>query len=101
MIYLISQFFEGSLGRALDKRKYLIMIFFLILVKTIHFDPSSELSCQDGSDEGSQHTFLCRINKNYPLLSPNTPSYLELCLCLIFVLAAVESFKYLKCKKYY
>ena len=22
--------------------------------------------------------FLCRINKNYPKLSPNTPSYLEL-----------------------
>ena len=22
---------------------------------------------------------LCRINKNYPLLSPNIPSYLELC----------------------
>ena len=22
--------------------------------------------------------FLCRINKNYPQLSPNTPSYLEL-----------------------
>ena len=23
--------------------------------------------------------FLCRINKNYPSLSPNTPSYLKLC----------------------
>ena len=23
--------------------------------------------------------FLCRINENYPQLSPNTPSYLELC----------------------
>ena len=26
---------------------------------------------------------LCRINKNYPLLSPNTPSYLELCNVLV------------------
>ena len=25
--------------------------------------------------------FVCRINKNYPKLSPNTPSYLELCTC--------------------
>ena len=32
-----------------------------------------------GSDEGSQHMFLCRINRNYPLLSTNTPSHLELC----------------------
>ena len=23
---------------------------------------------------------LCSINKNYPQLSPNTPSYLELCI---------------------
>ena len=29
-------------------------------------------------DEGSQHTFLCRTNKNYPLLLSNTSSYLEL-----------------------
>ena len=28
---------------------------------------------------GSQHMFLCRIKKNYPKLSPYTPSYLELC----------------------
>ena len=28
--------------------------------------------------EGSQHMLLCRINKNNPELSPNTPSYLEL-----------------------
>ena len=26
----------------------------------------SESSPGDGSDEGSQHMFLCRINKNYP-----------------------------------
>ena len=39
--------------------------------------PSSQPSLRDSSDEGSQHV-LCRINKNYPLLSPNTPSYLEL-----------------------
>ena len=28
--------------------------------------PSSEPSHLEGSDEGSQHTFLFRINKNYP-----------------------------------
>ena len=54
-------------------------LFFLFLTETIHCDPSTEPSCQDGSDEGSQHRFLCRTNKNYPLLLPNTPSYLELC----------------------
>ena len=52
------------------------MIIFLFLIETICCDPSSEPSRRDGSDEGSQHMFLCRINKNYPLLSPNTPSYL-------------------------
>ena len=37
------------------------------------------LNCrQDGSDEGSQHMFLCRINKTYSYLSPNTPSFLDL-----------------------
>ena len=30
------------------------------------------------SDEGSQHMFLCRINKDYPKLSLLTPSDLEL-----------------------
>ena len=35
---------------------------------------------RDGSDEGSQHVCLSSIIKNYsPLLSSNTPSYLELC----------------------
>ena len=28
---------------------------------------------------GSQHMFLCRINKNYHQLSSNNPSYIELC----------------------
>ena len=41
-------------------------LFFLFLIKTICSDPSSEPSRRDGSDEGSQHMFLCRINKNYP-----------------------------------
>ena len=41
--------------------------------------PSSEPSRQDSSDQGSQHMVLFRIYKNYPLLSPNTPFYLELC----------------------
>ena len=63
--------------RALDETEYL-MINFLILIKTICYDPSSEPSHRDDSDEVSQHMLLCRINKNHPLLSPNIPSYLEL-----------------------
>ena len=31
---------------------------------------------------------LCRINKNYPYLSPNIPSYLELCYIIIFIYLA-------------
>ena len=53
---------------------------FLFLIEIICCDPSFEPSHRDGSDEGSHHTFLCRINKNYPELSPNNPSYFELCL---------------------
>ena len=53
-------------GRALDKREYLMIIFFLFLIETIGCDPSSEPSHRDGSDEGSQHMVLCRINKIYP-----------------------------------
>ena len=45
----------------------------------MYCDPSSEPSCEDGSDEGSQNIFLCRVNKNHPYLSPNTNSYLVLC----------------------
>ena len=55
--------------RALDKREYLKLIegqVFLFLIETISCDPSSEPSRQDGSDVGSQHTFLCRSNKKYP-----------------------------------
>ena len=32
---------------------------------------------------GSQHKVLCRINKNCPSLSPNTPSYLNLCKAML------------------
>ena len=66
--------------RTLDKREYLMIIFLNSHRNhmTICCGPSFELSRQDGSDEGSQHMFLCRINKNYPYLSPNTPSLLEL-----------------------
>ena len=39
------------------------------LIETICCDPSSELSGQNSLDEGSQHVVLCRINKNYPLIS--------------------------------
>ena len=49
--------------RAPDEREYLMIIF---LIETIHCDPSYEPNLRDGSDAGSKHTFLCRINKNYP-----------------------------------
>ena len=40
--------------------------FFLFLIQTIYCDPLSEPSHGDGSDEGSQHMFLCRFDKNHP-----------------------------------
>ena len=40
--------------------------FFFFFIETLCCDPSSEPSHQDGLDDGSQHMFLCRINKNYP-----------------------------------
>ena len=67
--------------RALDENGYLVIIegiFLFSVIESICCDPSSELSCRDGSDEGSPHMFLCRIKKN-PQLSSITPSYLELC----------------------
>ena len=86
--------------RALNKREYLVIIFLIshwnhmlwpliwtissklfrwgiTIYETICCDPSCEPSHWDGSDDGSQLMFFCRINKKYPLLSPNTPSYLE------------------------
>ena len=47
---------------------------FLFLIETICCDPLSELSRRDSSDERSRF---------YAELSSNTPSYLELCHCLI------------------
>ena len=51
---------------SLDKREYL-MITLLFLIETICCDPSSEPSCRDSSDEGSQGIFLYRtkIIPNY------------------------------------
>ena len=40
--------------------------FLLILHKNICCDPSSEPSCRDGSDEGSQHMVSMRNKENYP-----------------------------------
>ena len=34
-------------------------LFFLFLIYNICCDPSSESSLREGSDEGSQHMFLC------------------------------------------
>ena len=42
------------------------LLFFLFLTEIICCDPSYEPSRRDGSDEGSQHMFLCRINKFIP-----------------------------------
>ena len=40
-------------------------------METIYCDPSSELSQQDSSDEGSQHMFsLTKINPNYHQILP-------------------------------
>ena len=41
------------------------IIFFYFAMKTC-CDPSLEMSRQDGSDVGSQHTFLLRNMENYP-----------------------------------
>ena len=37
----------------------------LFLHKNVFSDPSLEPSCQEGSNEGSQHRFLLRNKKNY------------------------------------
>ena len=68
-----------SIIRALDEKELLMITegkFFLFLSETMCCDPSSELSCQDASDEGSQHMCLCRNNKNYFKLSPNAPTFI-------------------------
>ena len=59
--------FMNEHSRALDKRENLMINnFFLFLIETICCNPSSEPSRQDGSDEGSQHMFLCRIKRIIP-----------------------------------
>ena len=62
-------------GRALDKREYLVIFrnnFFLSLHlhKNICYDPSSEPSRRDGSDEGSHHMVSMRNKKNYHQILP-------------------------------
>ena len=70
-------FFEGAVFlsciRALDKGEYLVIIrdiVLLILHKNVCCDSSSELSQQDGTDEGSQHIALMRNRKNYHQILP-------------------------------
>ena len=56
---------EFQTNKVLDKRGYLMIIeddFSHFSLKPLCCDPSSEPS-RDGSDEGSQHMFLCRINR--------------------------------------
>ena len=54
--------------RALDK-EYLMITegsSFLFLIETICFDPLSESSRRDGSDEGSQHRYFAELTKSTP-----------------------------------
>ena len=62
---------EGVLG--------ILQNIFLFLKENIYCDPSLEPSRRDGSNDGSQNMFLCRIMAKYPLITPVTPSYLEHC----------------------
>ena len=48
------------------------------LICCIVFEILKKRVLSGGSDEGSQQMFLCRTNKTYPKLSPNTLSYPEL-----------------------
>ena len=55
-------------NRAVVKGEYLMIIqdnFSSFSMEPYVGAPSSEPS-RDGSDEGSQHVFLCRIDKDYP-----------------------------------
>ena len=58
---------SNPFGVRASKYMYLVIIrdkVFFILHKNICCDPSSELSQQDGSDEGSQHMVSVRNKKN-------------------------------------
>ena len=60
-----------SFDRALDTREYLVIIKdkFVSSIYNICFDPSSEPSRRDGSDEGPQHMISTRRSKkNIPQL---------------------------------
>ena len=73
--------------RALDNREYLMITFLISHQNHIFFGPSSELPCQDSSDEGSQHMFLCRNNKNYLIITKYSLSYLGLCIYFKFYMS--------------
>ena len=68
------------LGRIRDKFSNC----FVISAHKICCDPSSEPSRQDGSDDGSQHTFSVRNKKNYPSVIIKYSSYGELCSIYMF-----------------
>ena len=57
----------------------LVIICHHFFIKTYFMTPSLELSHQDGSNEGSQHMFSLRNNKNNLLIIFSTPTYLEVC----------------------
>ena len=67
--------------RALDKRENFDDNFSYFSSKPYVVTPHLNRLEPSLSDEGSHHTVLCRINKIYPKLLPNTPSYLELLSC--------------------
>ena len=50
----------------------------LFLIENVCCDPHLKHLDETVQMRGHNIYFLCRINKNYPTLSPNTPSYLEL-----------------------
>ena len=50
-----------------SKKPYVVIPHLNSLNETVQIKGHiSEASQQDGSDEGSQHMVLCKINKNYP-----------------------------------
>ena len=70
--FTIYSLFIEIFYRALHKREYLMIIFLISHRNHMLHDPSSEQSQRDSSDEGTQHMFLYRINKNCHQILPLT-----------------------------
>ena len=52
------KFSHGAFYELNGKNVNVMLEFFLFLIETICYKPSSEPSRRDGSDEGSQHVFM-------------------------------------------